>query len=313
MIKLFKRIGMKKLFYYFILLNGTMLFLGFLSFLHPVFDALTHFRVYLLGTFLFLLCILLIIHTHYRRSLLFLLLLVLSYMIMITLPFNPSEKYSVLQNKKSLTLMQFNLNFRNEEMQKFADFIHHEKIELITLQEVTTKHKIFLKSLKKTYPYQAHCKFTGVGDVAILSVYPFVKDKGKCIKTQGFVWKQIRIQDKNINIASLHLHWPFPYHQEAQVQKITKVLEQLNTMTIIAGDFNAVSWSHSTHQISQASHTQCISGLRWTLNLRKFPFFPQLKLPIDHILISPEIEVESIEVSKSLGSDHLPLLIKLRI
>lgn len=304
---------MKKLFIFSFLLNVLILFLGFFPFLHPLFDSFTHFRVYLLFSFLVFFLVFIISNKQYRLYLIFVFFLVLSYTIFISLAFNPSLKYSVLDNNKTLKLMQFNLNFRNTQIEKFSAFIAKEKVEVITLQEVTSKHKAFLETLKIAYPYQAHCKFGGVGDIAILSVYPFAKDKGECVKGEGLLWKQVLVKDKAINIASVHLHWPFPYKQEIQVKKLVNILKQANKPMILAGDFNAVSWSHSVQQIAKASQTECIAGLRWTLNLKKLPILPRFKLPIDHILISKEIEVINIKVAKDLGSDHLPLLTTLVI
>jgi endonuclease/exonuclease/phosphatase (EEP) superfamily protein YafD len=87
----------------------------------------------------------------------------------------------------------------------------------------------------------------------------------------------------------------------------------MKTPTLIAGDFNAVSWSHTVRQIEEASNTKVVEGMRWTIELKKqVPLIPNFKLAIDHLLLSSEFQVEEIFVEKDLGSDHLLLVSVIR-
>jgi len=90
---------------------------------------------------------------------------------------------------------------------------------------------------------------------------------------------------------------------------IKSIFKEIKGPMLIAGDFNAASWSHSVKQIEEASDTKVINGLRWTIDLKKqVPLIPNFKLAIDHVLLSSMFQVKDIFVAKDLGSDHLPVV-----
>jgi endonuclease/exonuclease/phosphatase (EEP) superfamily protein YafD len=80
---------------------------------------------------------------------------------------------------------------------------------------------------------------------------------------------------------------------------------------IVAGDLNAVSWSRSVRLMLR------IGGLRDPrVGRGPIPSFPvwlpqALRIPLDHALVSPAFDVASYETLADVGSDHLPLLVRL--
>ena len=54
-----------------------------------------------------------------------------------------------------------------------------------------------------------------------------------------------------------------------------------------------------------------VSGRRWRPTWQA-GFWP-LALRIDHILVSPQLCVEAVEVGPSIGSDHRPVIARLRL
>jgi len=312
------------IFFYIILLGiATPLILGFLNFLHPLFDSFSHFRIHLLWMVLPILLILLLLHEKiYRAIYLTLLLLTSIYLYFISQAFHPNLAYS---KTKTFKHMQFNLNFRNQKMEKFIDFIKKNPMDIITLQEVTQEHQEKLEKLKVdglalelskdfpfvaqkkgAYPYQAYCNFRAVGAVAVLSKHPF-ETEAVCL--DGAIWAKVMVNKKPINVLSTHLYWPYPHQQPEQVEQLLPILEGIPSPLLISGDFNAVAWSHAVKQIARASHTHVVDGLRWSIELKtQLPLLPFMKLPIDHLLLSDEFEVKSIKVEEGLGSDHLPIV-----
>jgi len=311
------------LFYLLLFFILTPLLLGFLNFLHPLFDSFSHFRIQLLWMVLPLLFILVLLHKKTYRVIHLLLFVVFAlYLYFISQPFTPNVATT---KTKSFKHMQFNLNFRNQKMEKFTEFIKNNPMDIITLQEVTDEHREILEKLKVDglavelsrdfpflaqkkgeYPYQAYCNFRAVGAVAVLSKHPF-ETEAVCLN--GAIWAKVLVDDKAINVLSTHLYWPYPHHQPEQVKELLPILEGIPSPTLISGDFNAVAWSHAVKQIASASHTHIVDGLRWSIELKtQLPLLPFMKLPIDHLLLSDEFEVKSIKVEDGLGSDHLPVV-----
>ena len=206
--------------------------------------------------------------------------------------------------------IQFNLNFRNTQMDEVLNYFKKSSADVITLEEVTVAHQQELNKIKDSYPYQAYCAFYPVvGGVAILSKHPFVSENSSCLKGKGLQWSQVLVDKKPINVVAIHTFWPYPHEQPQQIEDIKPIFKRIKGLTLIAGDFNAVSWSHTVKEIEKASNTKVINGLRWTIDLGKlFPLLPNFKLPIDHVLLSDEFQVEDIFIERSLGSDHLPVV-----
>jgi endonuclease/exonuclease/phosphatase (EEP) superfamily protein YafD len=271
-----------------------------------------------------ILFILMLLHKKtYRVTYIALFIFFTIYLYFISQPFRPSK----LSKEKNHTFkhMQFNLNFRNQKIKKFTEYIRNNPMDIITLQEVTDEHREILEKLKVDglavelsrdfpflsqkkgdYPYQAYCNFRAVGAVAVLSKHPF-ETEAVCLN--GAIWAKVLMENKTINVLSTHLYWPYPHHQPQQVEELLPVLKGILTPTLISGDFNAVAWSHAVKQIATASNTHIVDGLRWSIELKtQLPLLPFMKLPIDHLLLSDEFEVKSIEVEEGLGSDHLPII-----
>jgi endonuclease/exonuclease/phosphatase (EEP) superfamily protein YafD len=75
---------------------------------------------------------------------------------------------------------------------------------------------------------------------------------------------------------------------------------------IVAGDLNATPWSHGFRQLVRLRGL-CDSavgrGVQATWNAHRW--VP--RIPIDHVVVSPEVRVMDRRVGPDVGSDHLPV------
>ena len=93
--------------------------------------------------------------------------------------------------------------------------------------------------------------------------------------------------------------------------------EPPGTPIVTIGDFNTPTWSPFFQSFLKKSGLVDAAGTSWPtatrFSIRWFarPFY--FGSPIDHILVSPNIEVKRFEVGPDIGSDHLPLIADLRL
>ena len=106
-----------------------------------------------------------------------------------------------------------------------------------------------------------------------------------------------------LQVLSLHLHWPFPYGQRAQVAALSPELAAVPGAVLVGGDFNMVPWGWPLEAIGLATRT-VRAGPAWT----SFRVKDWLPLSIDHVLAPGSGLVERRPL---LGSDHHGLLARL--
>jgi endonuclease/exonuclease/phosphatase (EEP) superfamily protein YafD len=176
--------------------------------------------------------------------------------------------------------------------------------EIVTLQEVSAHNREFMGALFAAYPTQVSCPFAGVGDVAILSLWPMVPGTASCAGQDGLALVRLVAPDgQEVWAASLHLYWPWPFGQAGQVERVIPRIMALDGPVILAGDFNMVPWGASVRRIAQAARAERAGPYRTT-----FPeFAPLAPFAIDHVLLPAGAAVLT-ETRPGHGSDHLGVL-----
>jgi endonuclease/exonuclease/phosphatase (EEP) superfamily protein YafD len=85
---------------------------------------------------------------------------------------------------------------------------------------------------------------------------------------------------------------------------------------VAMGDFNTPTWSPFFQSFLKISGLVDASGTGWpatTRFSRRFAKLVHFGSPVDHILVSRDIEVKRFEVGPDIGSDHFPVFADLRL
>jgi endonuclease/exonuclease/phosphatase (EEP) superfamily protein YafD len=100
--------------------------------------------------------------------------------------------------------------------------------------------------------------------------------------------------------------------RNAQLQAVGEAAVDLDSPVIVAGDLNTTSWSPCFRDLLSTSQLRD-SRRGWGIH----PTWPgplaALGIPIDHVLVSPEIEIVRRVVGPQIGSDHRPVLVDLSV
>jgi len=202
------------------------------------------------------------------------------------------------------TLYQKNLHGHAWPRYPLADEIIASNADFVTLQEVSAHNLRYMDKLFQAYPSKKSCDFRAVGGVTVMSRFPVVPGSAQCGDLDGLALMQVLLPDGGaVWIASLHLHWPFPYQQAEQVERVAARLEALAGPVVLAGDFNMVPWGDSVARIARAARAHRLGPYR-----PSYPAFgPLLVLPIDHVML-PDGAFGNTETRPAHGSDHLGIL-----
>lgn len=288
--------------------SAFVLVAGFAAPLHPFFDSFAHFRLHMAAA-LGLAAVLHLAARAWRAALACAGLAVAG--IALLGPARPDSVAIQSMPTPDWSLLQFNMLFSNTRPGAVVDLLRERNFDVVTLQEVSQRLLPVIDALADDYPVRHVCRAHGVAGVAVLSRFPLAEGESLgCGGERGVAWARVETPDGPITVASLHLHWPYPFGQAKQIETLTPVLERLPRPVLLAGDFNAAPWSHAVALVAEATDTRVAPGLRLSLQLPGLPSWlaPFARLPIDHALAAPDMSVLGWRSLPHTGSDHSPLL-----
>lgn len=292
---------------------------GFFADLHPAFDSFAHFRVHL-AVALALVAIPLLLARGLRLPGLVAGALgawaVLSVTGLSVIPgLGPVQASHEFADDLApvYKLMQLNLRYDNAEAGKVLSLIGRTRPDVVTLEEVSGMWREKLALLSSAYPHRIVCtNRSHVGGVAILSLRPFVAgNEGKCWRNGTLATATIDFGGRFVEVGALHLHWPWPRNQAAQIEDLAGPLGAMAETSILAGDLNATPWSAASWRIAEAAAMTAVGPKGPTWLLRGLPEWLRFAgLPIDRVFAKGDVAVRSIQTMEWVGSDHLPVLLE---
>lgn len=270
--------------------SGVLLAFGFFGALHPAGDSFAVFRIPL--AVIFALCV---IWTPWSPLFRWpLAALCIGILIQVLIP----RWTQPVASDYDFVLYQQNMLFSRSEYADWKGAVSASAANVVTLQEVSGRNLTEIQAMKDEFPTQVYCPFATVGGVAVLSSWPAVTGSQTCADKDGLAAVKLATPYGEIWFVSIHLHWPWPFGQAAQIARLEPLLHGLDGHVVVAGDFNAVAWSDAVRRIENASGTQMIGPHRTTFHAKHA--YP---LGIDHVL-SGSAYTQETHVMPKFGSDH---------
>jgi endonuclease/exonuclease/phosphatase (EEP) superfamily protein YafD len=95
-------------------------------------------------------------------------------------------------------------------------------------------------------------------------------------------------------------------------EAIADHLRRMPAPKILVGDLNSTVWSpYFAETIGRTGMVDAREGFGL---LPTWPtWLPVMKIPIDQCFVSPDVEIVNLKAGPHIGSDHLPLIIDLRL
>ncbi len=219
---------------------------------------------------------------------------------------------------RNLKIVTFNMAFGDAKA--VAGFLLQEDADIVLLQEAGTGQAEALRGLlARRYPHSQSCAHLHRCAAAIFAKRGWVATGREGSSDDGpeTIWAQFDDPEfGRFRVVGVHL--TLPYRAERQTRQVDRLIALRGTLTepaILAGDFNMTPWSYRLQRLLATA------GLRRHATfLRSWPTdrHPQFRLPapaflIDHVLTTPDIKSISIRTGPNLGSDHLPVIARLRL
>ena len=302
-------------------LTGVMLLSlsGSLGRSHKLFELTSHFKAqYLIASFVCLLSFFVLKAWPWAACALTCFLLNLSFLLPVY--FTHRQSMQDLSNPR-LKVIQANVLYANTNYSAFIDFVEHERPDVLIVQEVTAA---WLNALQALRGYESISRIVpedGGSGIALYSRIPLRNPKIISMgddKRPGIA-ATVNVNGSLVSLLTIHTHAPlreghFEYRNE-QLAAAVWYVRHLPSPKIFVGDLNTSLWSpYYSDFMRETGLVDAREGFGVLPSWPTFlPFGSLLMIPIDHCLVSPDVNVLSTRTGADIGSDHLPLIIELEV
>ncbi len=282
------------------------------------FELLCHFKMHY-----FILSLMLLVISLFKRKPAWI-VVALSWFIFNTLPVIPyylPVKPAETALHRKIKLMQLNVLLTNQSHDKVLALIQKEKPDIIGLEEFTFQWAAKLKPIEQEYPYHVIEPQNWAFGVALYSKFPLtdthIKNFGPVLKNLPAkipsIVTSFQLEKQPVTLIVTHPVPPTLFDlRNSELDGMGQARSRFNKNLIIMGDLNSTQWSPYFQKLLQQT------GLRDSqLGFGVQPSWQStdwlLRIPIDHILISPNIAVLNRYIGPSIDSDHLPVFAEIAL
>lgn len=217
---------------------------------------------------------------------------------------------------------------QNSNYTEAIALLRREQPDIAVFVEMNQAWVKQLEAVRDILPHSFAVANPSVSGVAIYSRIPIKKPSVRFFvqETHPSLIGEFAINGQRITLIATHLRTPIVREKFAarnqQLEEILQYIPLLERPVVVAGDLNTTMWSPYFRQFTSVSGLQDTRrgfGIEptWPTHIFSFAIPDRLRLlfsiPIDHCLVSPEIQVLQTRAGSDIGSDHLPLITDLAI
>lgn len=281
-----------------------------------LFELLTHFKL----QYFFLSLVLVGGFTVLKRRI-FLVIALFSLLInaVFIVPFylKPSFKSSE-NNSREIKLLHSNVLTSNRQFSILIEQIQIEDPDVVLLQEVDSWWISALTPIQSDYEYKIEIPRRDNFGIALYSKIPisnhYIRDWGEAGLPS--IEAEMVLDNVSFNFIATHPLPPVSKRnydaRNSQILGVSSRVRELKNAKIVMGDLNTSAWSSDYKTLE--SDTGLYNAAR---GFGIFPTWPTrllpMMIPIDHCLVSNHFTVVEVRQGKDIGSDHLPLIVTLKI
>ena len=224
------------------------------------------------------------------------------------------------QEHDTFILYSANINKSNRDFSKLVDVLKETNADILLVLEVTEASIGPLQAVIRTYPHKLvnlNVGASGTGAV-LMSRFPIVDSEITKYSEFGNMLISATLEIGDQKVLFYGAHFPRPTYTKdnsIRFRQFTSLARQINGQSIpviVAGDFNATPYSPIFKAlVKQSGLKDSREGFGWQPSWPTY--FPFLWLPIDHILVSPGVQVHNRATGSYMGSDHYPVFAELSI
>jgi len=239
---------------------------------------------------------------------------------------------SNVEDKQAITLMSFNVLYSNTAYDAIVDSIRSANPDIVGFQElIPAMAASLVEELESDYPYNTFQLLEKTGlSTAILSKFPIDSFEQFDLPPRDLaVHAVVQVQGTKAHIIVVHLSANnfFDYsatefvalvkerygHREKETMQLKQMIQDLNGPVLLLCDCNMTDTSETYARLDTVlddSFSEAGLGMGHTLQILHLSFPVQR---IDYVWHTDEFEALYAYIGQDGGSDHLPIVAKLRL
>ncbi|NVO85057.1 endonuclease/exonuclease/phosphatase family protein [Hymenobacter terrestris] len=260
-----------------------------------------------------------------RRAVLSLSLLgaaVQSYFLVPYLPLAPrpvpdATAAQVAETTARLRLLEANVLQKNNRADLLLAVIDEQRPDVVLALETDQRWVNALRPLRRTYPYFIELPRPNTYGMALYSRLPLLNHRVHNFQEQNVptIITDVRMPNGQlVRLYAVHPTPPVPSSHPTSLStpdlallQVGQQIERNPGPALVLGDFNDVSWSHTTRMFEASGELKNVRlgrGLFSTFNAHIW----MTRWPLDHLFVTKQFRVAKLERLPGIGSDHFPLL-----
>ncbi|MHB8902108.1 MAG: endonuclease/exonuclease/phosphatase family protein [Thermoguttaceae bacterium] len=213
-----------------------------------------------------------------------------------------------------------NVLVQNRQFARFVEYIRAARPDFFAVMEVDAAWLAALEPLRGEYPHQVARLHQGAFGIALFSRVPIEEHQivESAVAGVPMIHARLVFGDRRLTVVAAH---PLPPVRKGpatlrngQLKEMAPLLARQPDPRLLIGDLNTTSWSPHFRDLVRDGR---LRDARQGIGIQ--PTWPGrsgvgclLQIPIDHTLVSDDVEVVSRKVGPDVGSDHRPVEIELR-
>jgi len=221
-----------------------------------------------------------------------------------------------------LRILVINVLIKNREDARLRQLVQATQPDVLLALEPDDWWAQALKPLQASYPYRVELPRADAYGLILYSRLPLAATQVQDLLQRGVPSVRTRLRlpsGRQVDFFGIHPTPPIPDNYPDGVGlrgmalgKVAGMVRSNTLPTIVAGDFNDVSWSGTIAQLAHDAPLRDVNRGRGFYNT--FDARSHLaRWPLDHFFVSSQWRVVALKRLPDVGSDHFPLYIELAL
>lgn len=223
----------------------------------------------------------------------------------------------------TVRVVSCNVLTSNSNKSAVLRFLVESKAEIALLMEVNQEWSRAIRALDQDFPHQLHQPREDNFGIVLLSKRPWRSVEEIHLDDAGIPSLEAMFDIEGMQLRFIGTHPLPPIGSEYSTQRnlhfanLAKHVNENGTLpTIVIGDLNCTSWSSHFRTLLRASQLRDSRegfGVQrsWPTSM-KLSILGAMRIPIDHALVSRDLNVVERRVGPYIGSDHYPIVVDIR-